>query len=235
MKASRLRQHAKYYTKAFVPAKVLQSRIHKRAFTQFAEKTGLVYFGYVDQRSDEHRLARGLSVSASHRDNHYCIGSFKGYGITLVERTDTLRFPGKPPRNQDWIIMAFDLHTTIDLPHLFVGLHTHSDTFYAQLFIKYATLAKTPLGSFADYDSDFINRYAIYIEPSKVHEAEQLFTSEMASSVLSHFGSITFEIADDCLYLYAWHQRPSSALLTRMLQNGLWLAQSIDHRVREPR
>lgn len=233
MDIKRARSHAKYYTKAFVPAKVLQSRLHKRVFMQFAEKAGLVYFGYVDQRADEHRLVRGLTVSSSHRDNHYCIGSFKGYDITLVERTDTIRFPGKAPRSQDWIIMAFDLHSSVDLPHTFIGLHTHSDTFYAQLFTKFATLAKAPLGTFAQYPPDFLHRYAIYTEPSHITVTEHLFGGDTAKTMTEVFGSLTVEVADGCLYLYAWHQRPTVAFLTRMLQNGVWLAGVLDERARQ--
>jgi len=233
MDLKKARGHAKYYTKAFVPAKVLQSRMHKRVFMQFAEKVGLVYFGFVDQHSDEHRLVRGLTVSASHRDNHYCIGSYKNYDITLVERTDTIHFPGKPQASQEWIIMAFDLHTSLDLPHTFMGLHTHSDTFYAQLFTKFSSLTKVPLGTFSEYDAGFINRYAVYTEPAQLALTEYLFSKEVAKTISDHFGSLTVEIADGCLYLYAWHQRPTLSLLTKMLQNGVWLADVLDERMRQ--
>jgi hypothetical protein len=233
MDLKKARGRAKYYTKAFVPAKVLQSRLHKRVFMQFAEKVGLVYFGYVDQRSDEHRLVRGLTVSATHRDNHYCIGSFKGYDVTLVERTDTIRFPGKPHATQDWIVMVFDLHTTMDLPHTFVGLHTHSDTFYAHLFTKFATLTKVPLGTFSEYPHEFLHRYAVYTEPAQLALVEHLFSKETTKAIAEHFGGLTVEIAEGCLYLYAWHQRPTGASLTRMLQNGVWLAGAIDERARQ--
>lgn len=214
--------------KAFVPAKVIQSRLHKRVFMQFAEKIGLVYFGYVDQRSDEHRLVRGLTVSANHRDNHYCIGSFEGYDMTLVERVDTIRFPGKPAKTHDWIIMAFDLHAPVDVPHVFIGLHTHSEAFYAQLFTKFSYLTKVPLGTFGAYDPAFTQRYAVYTEPSQSVAAERLFDQEIARTIAAHFGSLTMEIADGCLYLYAEHQRPSMALLDKMAKYGVWLAKSID-------
>ena len=230
MKSETLKKHAKYYANAFVPAKVLQSRMHRRAFMQFAEKAGLVYFGYVDQHSDEHRLVRGLTVSSSHKDNNYCIGSFKGYDVTVVERTDTLHFPGKPSRSQDWLIMTFDLHTHVDLPHTFIGLHTHSETFYAKLFTKFARLSKAPMGTFMHLSREFSDKYAIFTEPDRLMQAEALFDSEVTKSMAAAFGSLTVEIADGCLYVYAWHQRPSVPFLTRMLQNGLWLASALDER-----
>ncbi|HEY5695475.1 MAG TPA: hypothetical protein VIQ80_01440 [Candidatus Saccharimonadales bacterium] len=230
MKAEKLRYHARQYVKAFVPAKVLQSRVHRRAFTQFAEKAGLVYFGYVDQHHDEHRLVRGFTVSATHKDNNYCIGSFKGYDVTVVERTDILRFPGKPARPQDWLIMTFDLHTPADLPHTFIGLHTHSETFYAELFTKFSHLAKTPMGTFMHLTPRFIHKYAVFTEPARLLQAEHLFDAKTAETIAETFGSLTIELTSDCLYLYAWHQRPTVSFLTNMLQNGLWLAKTIDER-----
>lgn len=221
-------KHVVAALKTLVPAKVIQSSLHKRVFTQFADKYGLVYFGYVDQRSDEHRLVRGLTLSGNCRDNHYCIGSFSGYDITLVERSDTLRFPGKASKSHTWIIMEFDLHTSVDLPHLFVGLHAHSDTFYSNLFTKFSHLTKVPLASYANYDPQFLQRYAVYSSPSQFEATGQFISPAMAKIIAEHFGSLTFEIADDCLYVYTEHQHPTPQLLERMLKNGLWLAKIID-------
>lgn len=233
MKTEKLKNQSKYLLKSFVPAKVIQSRLHKRVFMQFAEKIGMVYFGYVDQRSDDHRLIRGLTVSANHRDTHYCVGSYKNYDVALVERVDTIRFPGKPAKNHDWIIMTFDLHSADDVPHVFLGLHTHSDTFYAHLFTKFAQLTRAPLGTFGAYDKTFTDRYAIYSEPAQAVAAERLFDHQTTKTISDHFGSLTIEVDEGCLYVYAEHQRPSLALLERMLKYGTWLAQMIDFRARE--
>lgn len=223
-----LARQSRYIAKAFMPAKVLQSRLHAKAYKHFAERLGLVYFGYVDQRSDEHRLVRGLTMSAKHRDNHYCIGHYEGYDMMLVERTDTIRFPGKPARAYEWIIMTFDLRTTTDLPHIFLGLHTHSDTFYAHLFTKFGQLSKAPLGTFGAYDAGFVNRYSIYTEPSQTIQAEKLIDPQTAATIGAHFGSLTVEITDGCLYIYAENQRPTVPLLDRMMKYGAWLASVVD-------
>lgn len=223
-----LTRHSKSALKSFMPARVLQSRLHAKVYQQFAERLGFVYFGYVDQRSDEHRLVRGLTMSAKHRDNHYCIGYYEGYDVMLVERTDTIHFPGKPKRGHEWIIMTFDLHTTTDLPHIFLGLHTHSDTFYAHLFTKFSQLIKAPLGTFGAYDQGFIDRYSIYTEPSQTIQAEKLIDPQTAATIGAHFGSLTVEITDGCLYLYAENQRPTQALLEKMLKYGAWLARVVD-------
>jgi hypothetical protein len=224
---------SKHLAKAFAPAKVLQSRLHKHVMMDFAEKTGLVYFGYVDQRDDEHKLVRGLTLSPNHRDNHYCIGTFQGYDMTLVERMDTIVFPGKSARNYRWLIMAFDLHTNIDVPHVFVGLHSHSDTFYANLFTKFSTLVKIHLGTFGVHDEAFTRRYAMYTTPSQAIDAQQLFDPTITKVIGDHFGSLTVEISDGTVFIYAEDQRPSQALLDKMLRYGVWLASALDMRLQE--
>lgn len=219
---------SKQFVKRLVPAKVIQSRLHKRVFMQFADKTGLVYFGYVDQRNDEHSLVRGLTVSAHHRDNHYCIGSFDDYDITLVERSDTIRFPGKPARTHEWVIMSFDLHQSVDLPHVFLGLHTHDEAFYAQLFTKFTHFTRLPLASLGGYDPGFLARYALYANPAQIVSAERLFNQAMTKIIGEQFGGLTIEISEGCLYLYSENHRPSLALLEKMIKYGVWLAKTID-------
>jgi hypothetical protein len=229
MKTKDIAKKSKQLAKAFMPAGIIQSQLHKRVFMQFADKIGFVYFGYVNQRSDDHRLVRGLTVSSNHRDNHYCVGSFDGYDVALIERVDTIRFPGKPAKTHDWIIMTFDLRTSADIPHVFLGLHTHSETFYAHLFTKFAQLTKVSLGTISAYDKAFSERYALYAQPAQAIAAEQLFDPVITKTIADHFGSLTIEIAEGSLYLYAEHQRPTTALLEKMLKYGVWLAASIDH------
>ncbi len=214
---------------SLMPGKVIQSRLHQRVFRQFAGKIGLVYFGYVDQRSDEHRPVRGLTMSSRHVDNHYCIGSFRGYDVTLVERTDTITFPGKATKHATWIIMTFNLHVVGDLPHVFVGLHSHSETFYAHLFTKFSELHKVPLGTLGVHDQAFTERYGIFTQPAKSLEVERLFDPSVTKVIADHFDSLTLEIVENQLYIYA-QQQPTQTVLETMLTYGAWLAETIEAR-----
>lgn len=211
-----------------IPSKVIQSRVYKRTFQRFAEKIGLVYFGYVDQRNDEHSLIRGMTVSTKHRDNHYCIGSYEGYDITLVERVDTIHFPGKPSRLHNWVIMTFDLHRSVDLPHIFLGSNSHNETFYAQFFAKFSHYAKINLEPTGTYSRDFLNKYSLYTKADQILSAERLFSPVLAQTIAEQFGALTIEIHEGTVYLYAEHQHPSSSLLESMLTRGMWLAKTID-------
>lgn len=221
-------QKSKEAIQRLVPSKVIRSSIYRRMFQRFADKAGLVYFGYVDQRNDEHSLIRGMTVSTKHRDNHYCIGSFEGYDITLVERVDTIHFPGKPSRLHNWVIITFDLHRSVDLPHVVLGSHSHNETFYAQFFTKYAHFAKIDLEQTNAYSQDFLKKYTLYAKADHAISAERLFHPTLARSIAEQFGSFSIEINEGTVYLYAEHQHPTTALLDSMLTRGMWLAKTID-------
>lgn len=211
-----------------VPVKVIRSQMHRRTFQQFAAKIGLVYFGYVDQRNDEHSLIRGLTVSTKHRDNHYCIGSFESYDIALVERIDTIHHPGRPSNTHHWVIMSLDLHRAVDLPHLFVGLHTHSDVFYAYLHTKFSHFNKVHLEPSSGYEHKFSKHYTMYAKPEQALSAERLFSPAITKVIADRFEGLSIEISEGTIYLYAENQRPTAALLERMLSRGVWLAKCID-------
>lgn len=221
-------EKGKHALQRLIPTKHLQSQLHRHVFQQFANKIGLVYFGYVDQRNDEHSLIRGLTVSTKHRDNHYCIGSFESYDVTLVERIDAIHFPGKPSSTHNWVIMTFDLHQAVDLPHMFVGSHAHSDVFYLQLFTKYGNFTKIPLEQSETYDRQFLKHHSLFTKAEQALSAERLLHPAIAKEIAEKFDKLTIEISEGTLYLYAENQRPSTALLDMMLSRGLWLARCLD-------
>lgn len=202
----------------------------KRILMKFAEDHGFVYFGHVDQHDDDHELIRGLTLSPRHRDRHYTVGTFEGYDIAMLERTDTITYPGKPDEKQNWFIMQFDLKNNKDLPHVFIGLKTHSPTFYSHLLTKFKVLQPVPLGTFGMYDAQFTQRYSVYTAPAEALNAERLFDQASTTLIAKHFGSLTLEVVDGYLYLYSNHRRTTSQLVTTMLQNGVWLSRHIDER-----
>jgi len=219
---------AKEVWQRLVPAKVTQSFLHRQIFQKFANKVGLVYFGYVDQRHDEHSLIRGLTVSTKHRDNHYSIGTYESYDIALVERVDTIQFPAKVPQTHTWIIMTFDLHQAVDLPHIFIGLRNHGEAFYAQLFTKYAHFSELDTSVLPEYDSKFAAQYTLLTKADHMLQAKRVISPVIANVLSNEFESLAVEINNDTLYIYSNQHHPTLALLEKMLTRGLWLARAID-------
>ncbi|HEU0266816.1 MAG TPA: hypothetical protein VFQ70_04265 [Candidatus Saccharimonadaceae bacterium] len=221
-------KRARYVVQRLTPAKIVQKQVHRRLFRRFADKLGFVYFGYVDQHDDEHRLIRGVTVSPSHRDDHYCIGTYHGYDIAVCERTDIIHQPGLKSEYQTWLIVTADLHQSSDVPHIFIGAEGLSAGFYRLMQTKFPQLHRVYFGGVAPYDPRFVERFSFYAAPTHSIAAEKLFGGELNTMLVEHFVGFSFEVHESTLYVYALDRRPTAALLAQMLQCAAWLANEID-------
>lgn len=206
------------------PSHVVRTRMTKRTISEFAEKVGLVYFGYVDQRDDDHRLVRGHTVSRTHMDNHYCIGTVRGYDVVLVSRNDMVRTRSGKLERCHWLIYTIDLHTKQAVPHMYIG-HKSRD---AQFAASYELLTPLSIGHFGVYPRQFLNEYTVYGKPTHALEIEQYISPQVAEVIATHFKSASFEIEDGTVFLYVESEHPSEATLEKLLSNGLWIAEVID-------
>jgi len=206
------------------PAHMVRTRITKRTISDFAEKVGLVYFGYVDQRDDEHRLIRGHTVSRTHVDNHYCIGTVRGYDVVLVSRNDMIRTRSGKLERCHWLIYTVDLHTKQSVPHMYIG-HASRD---AQFAASYEQLMPLSIGHFGAYPQRFLNDYTTYGKATHALEIEHYISPQVAEVIMTHFRGASFEIEDGTVFLYVESEHPTEAQLEKLLSNALWLAEVID-------
>lgn len=193
----------------------------------FADRSGMVYFGFVSQMSDEHRMVRGLTVSTKHQDHHYCVGTYHDYDVVFVERTDTLLTSG---HEHVWHILEFDLHTNRDLPHLFIGSTQHGKGFHSLLSAKYSSMIPLPLGHVSRYPKNFTDHFSVYSVPAEAMGAERIVDPETAEKIGSHFKGLVAEVIDGSLYIYSEKSHLTPSLLDTMMANGLWLARHIDEK-----
>ncbi len=207
------------------PSHIAKMHMTRGIIEQFAEKVGLVYFGYVDQRDDDHRLIRGHTVSQTHQDNHYCIGTVRGYDIMLALRNDVVKTRAGKDQRCHWLIYTIDLHTKIDIPHYYIGHRTRDDVFMA----SYGQLQPLAIGGLGAYPRKFSNEYTIYGAPTHSYAIERMINPEVAEVVATHFQNASVEVESNTLYLYIESERPTEAQLEKLLANGLWLAEAIDN------
>jgi hypothetical protein len=208
------------------PVALLHDLAAQRAVKQFAAKYGFVYFGKVDHREDEHTLVRGLTASAEHSDNHYAVGNFKGHDITLVERRNTLRYPGKQPEPYRWQIMQIDLRRD-DLSHIFIDAHHHEEVFYANLFVKFGNFEDASR-LFIQYDPLFLKYFKVFAVPDNFEDVVDIITPELAMTLGHHFRQFDFEFDGDQLLVYASNTVITSHVLGEMLRAGLWLTEQLN-------
>lgn len=208
-----------------------KNRSRKYVISKFAEKIGLVYFGFVNQHSDEYKVIRGLTVSSTHQDNHNCTGSIGGYNLAIVDRSDYILEPDGSTVFFNWIIFAFDLHTKIATPHFFIGARNRDLRPFNALFSTFPNMKEIEFGIDENYDTEFTSRFAIYARPAKTAEIQQILPAEISKVIGAHFWPFSVEQHNNVLYLYSAHERITSSLLDTMLENGLWLAGHLDSQV----
>ncbi|HKX73138.1 MAG TPA: hypothetical protein VJM32_03955 [Candidatus Saccharimonadales bacterium] len=205
---------------------LLNDAATKRVIKQFGTKYHLVYFGAVDAQEDDHQLIRGLTVSTSHTDNHYTVGTFEGHDLMLVQRRNVLTFPGKPDIEYKWLIMEIDLNHT-KLPHIFMDGHRHDETFYANMFVKVPHFHDAT-SHVAARDPHIATRYKIFALPNQLHALDAVMIPEITNTLSQHFHQFDFEIIEDRLYIYASGHMVTLAVLQEMLRAGTWLAAALD-------
>lgn len=205
-----------------------KSRTRRHLITKFASKLGLVYFGSVDQHKDEHKVVGGFTVSQTHKDYNYCVGTVNDYDVTLVDRSDVALISSNRIDIHNWVIVSIELKTKADLPHFFVGARGHINKPYEIFFQKYPAIHQVHLGTFENYSPDFTSRFSIYCRPNMAIKLEKLFPNSAARVLGAHFWPFSIEQNEHTLYIYSTGQKITSNLLSVMLQNGLWLADYID-------
>ena len=209
------------------PKSIVKRRSTRQLFRELADKLGLVYFGFVDQTDDEHRLIRGITVSNTHKDHHYTVGTFKGYDVSLTIRRDAIEYKRAKYRDHYWTIVTADFHTRFDLPHLFIG----NKKAEADHHTKLGHLTKLSFGSYAPHPVSFLQKYDVYGRMTHAQIIEMLLTPQLTEGIVQHFDGASLEIQDNTLYVYASERHPTRPALEKMLNNALWMVESIDHRL----
>jgi hypothetical protein len=216
----------KKYTK-FLTHRI-KNRSNSRIFSNFAKHVGIVYFGYVNQHSDDHKLVRGLTVSSSIKDNNYCVGTVEDYNLSIVDRTDYMVEPDGSEVLNNWIIFAFELHTETAIPHFFIGAKNRSLQPYHTLFSTFPNMKEVELGIFEEYSVDFTSRYSIYARPAKSADVQNIISARISNVLAAHFWPMCIEQHNNVLYIYSTNERVNLPLLNGMFKNGLWLAGQLD-------
>ena len=206
------------------PRHIMKTQLTKKTVQKIADKYGLVYFGYVNQREDDHKPVRGYTVSKTQIDNHYTMGSIQGYDVTFLQRNDIVRTQTTAEQRCHWLIVSIDLLSRRGLPHFFVGPKAHSDV----LRSSYTALHPISLGNTSTYPYKFSSNFEVFAKPADVVDIEWIFPPSAAEVVSGYFSDMSFEVVDNTLHIYNENPYPTFEKIEKMLENGIWLAQYID-------
>jgi len=206
----------------------LKSVNYRGMIKKFADRAGLIYFGYIDPSSDGHKPIKGFTVSVSHTDNHQCIGTINGYDVNIIHRND-VDTHGRTHLVCDWLIMTIDLHTDHPIPHFLIGANNQDMRAFEHLFSSFPNMHPIDICENEKIaDDEFRTRFKVYARPAKSSDIESLFTIDARRYVSAHLWPLSVEQHDNVLYIYALNENIHPRVLDAMLENGLWLAAHLD-------
>ena len=211
---------------------ITATRADRRVFERFDKKNNLMYFGAVNQHTDEN-IIRGFTVSATHQDNHFSVGTVNDYNVSIVDRSDALINDDGSVSFNNLIIAAIDLKTSQDLPHIFIAANNQNSNAYRSLFETNPILEKINLGTFEVYNEDFTSRFTMYSPLADAIQVEKLFPAVTARVIGTHLWPYSVEITKGVLYVYCSTERVTTNDLTGMLNIGLWLARHVDLKIEQ--
>lgn len=206
---------------------VVKTLSRSRLYRDACERYGLVYFGSVDARDDEHTMVRGLTVSAGHIDRHYCVGSVEGFEMIMLERSDQLHFPYKKPESYRWTIIQIDLDR-VRLPHIFLDAHQHQSAFYDAFFAKHPQMRRGDVNLFADHDPRFASAFNAYCAPQDIAIVMQILHYDITAILGHHFAHYDFELFEDKLLVYSSNRQPTRTVIDDLFRAGVWFAREIE-------
>lgn len=199
-----------------------------RALRKLSSTMGFVYFGTVDQHTDDFPTIRGFTASLSHHDAHFAVGTYDDYDIRMVDRFDVIAIPGVKQHRQFWTIIEITLESS-DLPHVVFVPTGREGGEYAQLFATQPHLQplNTMLGVHT-HSPEFHGRYQILARPSHSAEVEQLFDSPTIANLGARFWPHGIEVHGNKAFIYLTQPRLNAQALEVTLTSTLWLAGVID-------
>jgi len=206
----------------------LSLRRRGQVISALSNKIGLVHFGTVDQKEDEHDVIRGLTVSTTHQDSHYAVGAYDGRDISIVDRFDVITDAKGRTAEHNWVIMQINLSGARPLPHMFFKPLQHSHTSYDKFFVAFHHLQSVNALLLQSHGAEFHNRYQLFASSSRTQEIEESITETTTNTIAARFWPHAIEILDNKLYVYTTDAHLTKTLLESALQSALWLANELD-------
>lgn len=202
---------------------------NNRTFRQFVNQYDMVYFGKVNSK-DEAELVRGITMSRSKTDQHYCVGSAYGRDMILLQRSDRLLgAQGSEHENYTWNILAVDLKDTVHMPHTYIeGRHRHGVGFYAELSMRERNWVELPPHYIGEYSLKFRKNHVVRIPNDYITIFSRIISPLVGEQMAHYFGMFDYELLDDTLYVYYLAKLPSLERLDYMVKASVWLAGEIE-------
>lgn len=196
------------------------TRQRGKVIRSLTEKIGLIYFGSVDTRSDDHDSIRGVTASVKHRDRHFAVGSYDGYDISMADRTYQ---PVHDTMKHTWCVLQISLRGT-QLPYVLITPTIHKKDFDGVLNLnRNIVTAPDTL-----WPHEFASRYHVHASSHDIQTLTTLMTPAITMESAVRLWPYALELHGDKLFVYITEHRLTETVLGGAIESALWLADAFE-------
>lgn len=207
------------------PTRLANDKHAKYVFSTFAKKHRMVYFASVDKSQNDSDVVRGITLGLSKQDAHHVIGSHDGYDIACVLRV------GEAKSGHQWVVMEFDLHTAVNLPHVLIGKTSEVKPLFESLGGIHRELQEHIFAQPDNHHPKFAKKFITYAPPAHAPLVEHIISPDLTSAVMNHIHKIVIEIDGDSVLLCVDRPTLSVQYLNKMMHYGVQFAKHIDEKM----
>lgn len=205
-----------------VPSMYTYDRRVKSTFTEFAKQHKLLYFDSFDTSDNDAHVVRGMTLGLSSQDTHCLIGASGNYDLVCVYRQD------KTVPEHFWTIMAFDLHTAVNLPHILIGQKAKAKSLFDSQLGIHRDMQPYEFERPEEHSKKFIKRFSVYSPPAYARVVEHIITPELSGTLMERLPDALLEVESDTVYVMADYVSLTAEYLENLLQTGIIIANQID-------
>lgn len=207
------------------PSRAAAEHQARKAFTGFAKRHKFVYFSKLNAHRDDTHVIRGITLGISAGDSNHIVGTHSGYDIVGVLRQNAVI------SNRSWVVMQFDLHTAVSLPHIIIGHQSEAKPLLDSLHGIHRDLREHLPSEVATHHAKFAKHYIVYAPPAHAPLVDHIVSTELTAAVVDRLGKIVIEIEGDSVYLCADNPTVNIHYLDKMMHYGIEFAKHIDTRM----
>lgn len=206
------------------PSRLSKDIRDKRTFMEFAKKRRLVYFANIDTSANDSQVVRGITLGLSSGDKQHVFGTHDSYDMAVVQRQGETE-------GRYWVVMQFDLHTAVSLPHMIIGKETEARPLFESLLGIHRDLQLHHFAEPGQHHSKFSNHFVTYAPPAHAPLVEYVVSPELTNALVDHIHHIVIEIEGDSVYLIVDNPSLSVQYLDKMMHYGIQFAKHIDEKM----
>jgi len=204
-----------------------KTKLALKELRKFAVAHDLVEFGHLKE-NDEVSPVGGITLHKNRHDLFYAHGHANGRDTSFLLRNFNLgSTTAKSTQEYTWVIVKLKLSVE-NLPHIFIDAHQADNELYRHLIEILGTFTHVT-DALREVNTSFSSHFHVFAKLDISFLLEKYLHDNLMQAMFEHYQGISFELAEDELFIYLDKNNLDSRMLTKMLEAGLWLSEQMEY------